>query len=392
LKARKGKVNIVTVTLNRASLEEACESVNQQTYSNWHHYVLGDGLLPTEYHSSKRSTLGFSTVLGAKEPGANMPNGTPNALLRWALKNLDLNDYVCFLDDDNKYESQYLEKMANVLNNNPDIGVVLCGAKDLRYKQNIDGYPELGRCDNSAFMIRSNLAKKIEFPYASMKKNVVQDYEYIRKCCQIYKWVNLPEKLLVFGNGLNKPPNRGQVMFLESWKLPQEAYGKAYNKQYQEALKILLNVISEYKFDAWSIRKVAEIYLILGDKKNAIKYFKLWEKLYKETENHHFAVDYMYSIYLKLIGKEYKGLLRDSIEERTKWQHKEPNALEHLYYLFLSYAFLEDSVKTQEYSDRIIKTKKKDLLWAYEDVAWNVRVFKDIIKVDIFDMRKFLNE
>lgn len=90
------KVSIVTVTLNRESLKNACESVDRQSFKDYHHYVLGDGVLPTEYENEKRSTLGFSTPLGAKEPGANMPNGTPNPLLRWAIKNIDLGDYLCF--------------------------------------------------------------------------------------------------------------------------------------------------------------------------------------------------------------------------------------------------------------------------------------------------------
>ena len=162
------KVSIVTVTLNRPSLKQACESVDRQTYKDYHHYVVGDGILPTEYENPQRSSLGFSVALGAKEPGANMPNGTPNPLLRWAIKNLDLGDYLCFLDDDNIYKDNYLEEMVKVLDENPDVGLVLCGAEDLRYEQNIDGYPELGRCDNSAFMVRRDIAKSIEFPHASM--------------------------------------------------------------------------------------------------------------------------------------------------------------------------------------------------------------------------------
>ena len=118
------KVSIVTVTLNRESLKNACESVDRQSFKDYHHYVLGDGVLPTEYENKKRSTLGFSTPLGAKEPGANMPNGTPNPLLRWAIKNIDLGDYLCFLDDDNIYKDDYLEKMVKILDENLNVGLV----------------------------------------------------------------------------------------------------------------------------------------------------------------------------------------------------------------------------------------------------------------------------
>ena len=173
---KKPLVTILTITLNRPSLKEACESVDKQTYKNYYHIVLGDGVLPTDYSSDKRMCLGFSKIMGATEPGANTPNGTPNPMQRWALKNIDLGDYVCFLDDDNTYEKDYLEKMVCALEHSK-ASVALCGANDYRYNQDIDGYPEDYRCDNSAFMARRHVVKDIEFPKASLDKNVVQDCE-----------------------------------------------------------------------------------------------------------------------------------------------------------------------------------------------------------------------
>lgn len=384
------KVSIVTVTLNRPSLKQACESVDRQTYKDYHHYVVGDGILPTEYENPQRSSLGFSVALGAKEPGANMPNGTPNPLLRWAIKNLDLGDYLCFLDDDNIYKDNYLEEMVKVLDENPDVGLVLCGAEDLRYEQNIDGYPELGRCDNSAFMVRRDIAKSIEFPHASMDKNVVQDCEYISLCCKNHKWKNLNKKLLVFGYGLNNPPSRGKIMYLESWKMPQEAFKLATQKNYEEAEKIFVKSINDCNTDAWSIRKLAELYMITNRKNDAMRYYKMWEELYLTEKKHHFAVDYSYAIYLKLIGADYKKLMEESTYEREKWKVAEPDALEHLYYLYLSYAFLGNQKKCDEYANIIISAGKDAVLWAYQDVAWNFEVYRDLFDVDYHLMADFL--
>lgn len=384
------KVSIVTVTLNRESLKNACESVDRQSFKDYHHYVLGDGVLPTEYENEKRSTLGFSTPLGAKEPGANMPNGTPNPLLRWAIKNIDLGDYLCFLDDDNIYKDDYLEKMVKILDENLDVGLVLCGAEDLRYEQNIDGYPELGRCDNSAFMVRSEIAKSIEFPHASMDKNVVQDCEYIKECCSKYKWKHIDDKLLIFGVGLNQPPKRGKIMYLESWKLPQEAFKHAYNKEYERAEKEFLKAINDCDTDAWTLRKLSELYLIINKKDLAMKYFKMWENLYLSEKEHHFAVDYSYSIYLKLTNQNYKDLLQSSIIEREKWREKEPESLEHYYYLYLSYAFMGNKEKCKEYEDIIISKGKDAVIWAYQDVSWNFLAYKDLFDVDYSKMSKFL--
>ena len=319
-----------------------------------------------------------------------MPNGTPNPLLRWAIKNLNLGEYLCFLDDDNVYKENYLEEMVKILDNNKNIGIVLCGAEDLRYGQNIDGFPELGRCDNSAFMVRSEIAKSIEFPYASLEKNVVQDCEYIKLCCEKTNWKNLDKKLLIFGFGLNQPPKRGKIMYLESWKLPQEAFKIAYSKDYNKAEKMFIKAIDDCNTDAWAIRKLAELYLIKKDKQSALKYFKMWEDLYLTTSDHHFAVDYSYSIYLKLINKNYKELLENSILEREKWKEKEPNSLEHYYYLYLSYAFLGNQAKCDEYEKVIISKGKEEVLWAYQDVAWNFLAFKDLFDVDFTNMSTFL--
>lgn len=384
------KVSIVTVTLNRPSLKEACESVDRQTFTDYHHYVLGDGVLPFEYENVKRSSLGFSTALGAQEPGANMPNGTPNPLLRWAIKNLDLGDYLCFLDDDNIYKDNYLEEMVKVLDTNPDVGLVLCGAQDLRYEQNIDGYPELGRCDNSAFMIRREIAKSIEFPHASMDKNVVQDCEYIGLCCEKTKWINLDKKLLVFGYGLNNPPSRGKIMYLESWKVPQEAFKLAVQKKYDNAEKMFLSSIKDCNTDAWSIKKLAELYMITNRKEKAMKYYKMWEDLYLTEYNHHFAVNYSYAIYLKLIGENYRDLMENSAIEREKCKDSEPEALEHLYYLYLTYAFLGNQSKCDEYANIIIEAGKEAVLWAYQDVTWNFLVYHDLFAVDYHLMKEFL--
>ena len=253
---KQPKVSIITVTLNRDSLKYACDSVDKQTYKNYYHFVLGDGVLPTDYSNDKRMCLGFSKVMGITEPGANMPNGTPNPMQRWALKNLDFGEYVCFLDDDNTYEPDYLEKMVNALESNTNVGVALCGATDLRYAQDIDGFPEDYRCDNSAFMARRHVVKDIEFPRASLDKNVVQDCEYIKLCSKKYGFVNVPFKLLNFGVADNLPPDRGQVFFLESWKQPQQAYELALNCEYDKALAILKEAVKDNKNDAWSLFKI----------------------------------------------------------------------------------------------------------------------------------------
>lgn len=379
----KKSITIITVTLNRPSLKEACLSVDSQTYTNWHHYVLGDGVLPSEFASPQRSTLGFSTALGATEPGANMLNGTPNPLLRWALNHIRLNDYVCFLDDDNQYLPTFLEKMANALNNNPEVGIVLCGAEDLRYSQQIDGYPEMARCDNSAFMVRREVARKFEFPYASLEKNVVQDYEYIKLCANSSGWIRVPEKLLLFGAGMNPPPKRGKVLFLESWKLGQQASELAYIGKYDDAEKLFYKALDYYAEDAWSWKKLAEMYLIQGKYGKADKAFQQWKRLFDKVDQNHVAAQFAYAQYLKHYGHKYKELMMQSLKKRQDLELREPEAYEHRCYILLSYLFLEDELNARIYLEKCMEINPHRILWAFKDVDWTIQAYKNDILINL---------
>lgn len=391
-----GRVTIITVTLNRASLIDACRSVDCQTYTDWHHIILGDGLLPSEYTKSpQRSVLGFSEALGATEPGANMRNGTPNPLLRWALNNLALSDYVCFLDDDNQYVPTYLEKMTAVLDANPEIGLVLCGAADLRYAQDIDGYPALGRCDNSAFMARCAVAKSITFPYASLDKDVVQDYEFIKALSERYSWKRIDEKLLIFGSGMNPPPDRGEVLFLESWKLAQQASQHGYAKEYELAEREFLYALSLYQNDAWSWRKLGELYLIQGRKKEADNAFRNWYNLYTKVDKDHYAVQYGYAVYLMYLGMPYCEVMRRSVLTRAEVEKKEcinDSLSYNTYYCMLSYLFMGDTEKARKYLAKCVAFDSERISWAFSDVAWTLAAYKEYIPVNIDDFVSIFSE
>jgi glycosyltransferase involved in cell wall biosynthesis len=368
-------VSIITVTLDRDSLKDACESVDRQIFRQWHHYVLGDGVLPRNYDSPQRSTLGFSKVMGITEPGANMPNGTPNPMLRWALQSLNLGRYVCFLDDDNLYKPEYLEKMVHALDNNPDVGMVLCGAEDLRYFQDIDGYPEAGHCDNSAFMARTGLASSIEFPHAFMGKNVEQDVEYIRLCVEQGGYVRIPEKLLIFGSGVNLPPKRGKHLFLESWKTPQEAYYLAYGGNLIKSTEMLRSALRLNQFDAWSAWKLFEIGSLMGNRDSARQMLDLWETMYLESGTTHYYNEFSYAVLLRYTGRPYREVLRSAEEKLANLMKIEDSAAEHFYTMAVFCLF---AGRVDEYTENLSKALRLnpgENFWAFRDAAWQFRIF-----------------
>lgn len=384
------KVTILTCTLNRPSLEAACKSIDKQTYTNWHHYVIGDGVQPLDVENDKRSTFGFSKPLGATEPSANMPNGTQNPLQRWALKHLDLGDYVCFLDDDNLYDDHFLEKMVQALENNPNVGIALCAADDQRYHQRMDGYPVVGRCDNSAFMLRGEYAKMIEFPYASLEKDCVQDCEFIIKCAEKFGWINVPETLLYYGVADNLPPERGKYLFLEGWKKPQRAYQLAYAGQYENALKLFIESIEELPIDAWSHWKLAEIYLMLGQNDLAKVYFDKWTEMYEKSGYENYATTVNLGIYNKHFHKEYKEYIIKGIEELKMIKNREPEVREHDYILALYYAYLNDEDTARKYLIEANKNNDDSEFWAIKELKWQFRIYRNDFSFDISSLEEML--
>ena len=308
------KVNIITVTLNRPSLIQACKSVDKQTYKNWHHFVLGDGVLPDELRHPNRSVFGFSHAYGKEEPGLNMPDGTPNPLQRWALNNLTLGDYFCFLDDDNVYDKDFIKKMVSVMEKHPDVGCVLCGVKDCRHFQNISGEPVLGKCDNSGAMFRTKLATTIEFPHASLNKNVIQDVEYIQKVSNRFGWKQLNEVLVTFGSAPNIPTVRGGIKMLSSWELPLFAFKKLKQNDIKNAIQDLLTSIQLDPLDGYALWRLAEAHAVSDNLKETKKCMKKWIKLAEKSHcfSHHF-ITFCYALALKVLNLPTKNFFKKAI-------------------------------------------------------------------------------
>lgn len=317
-------VNIITVTLNRPSLIKACNSVDKQTYKNWHHYVIGDGILPNELINSKRSVFGFSRPYGKEEPGMNMPDGTPNPIQRWALKHLQLNDFFCFLDDDNIYDDHFIEKMVKKLKSEKSKGCVLCKVLDKRHLQDIQGKPEAGNCDNSGAMFRKKVADTIIFPFASMNKNVTQDVEFIQLVAKKFGWCNLPEKLVVFGDSPNLPTVRGGIKLLESWEVPINAFHKMKNGKLKEAITDLKKSIEIDPMDCWSIWRLAEAYAVNNKIKQSKQLLKDWISLVDKTNsiNHHY-IFFCYGFAKEVLGEDGSKIYEKALKSIKTYNYEQ---------------------------------------------------------------------
>lgn len=109
-------------TYNRPNLiQEAIYSVLSQTYKNWELFILHDGPIVREYKTFSDNRIHFSCY---KERTAS-PAILRNILLDKAL--FTNADYICFLDDDDAFHPEYMEKMADTLQESPEFDAVYCG-------------------------------------------------------------------------------------------------------------------------------------------------------------------------------------------------------------------------------------------------------------------------
>lgn len=378
----KERVSIISVTLNRHSLKEACESVNIQTFKDWHHYVIGDGVLPQDYLHQQRSSFGFSRALGAEEPGANMPDGTPNPLQRWALKKLDLGEYVCFLDDDNQYSPTFLMEMIQSLEKHLDKGVALCAVDDRRHGQVIDGFPMYPRCDNSGAMYRMEVAKTIEFPHASMDKNVIQDCEYIECCAAKFGWVQVPLKLVTFGNAPNFPPSRGGLKLLESWEIPIKAQEKIQQGNIYDGIIQLEEIVKHDRLDAWSIWSLAEGYILLGETNKCYETLRKWKTLvieYDTFKNQHWIL-FCFGICQSLLdGGNLSTFALKSLEHAKAQKANDQGSLYIAYSCALYKVFSlknTDSITINEYKS--ILRKDKSRTFYFKNAFWKLTILSKL--------------
>lgn len=142
-------VSVVIPTHNRADLlPRAVESVLNQTYSNLEVIVVSDGSTDATEDIVKRYSnsdsrvrfIGYSPAKGgnvARNTGIEASKG----------------DYIAFLDDDDEWLPEKLQKQVNLLDNNDAIGLVYTGAHIIYVKEKVEY--------NSTSKERGNLKTRI---------------------------------------------------------------------------------------------------------------------------------------------------------------------------------------------------------------------------------------
>lgn len=128
----QSKVSVIIPTYNRLSLlKKAMESVLTQTYTNFEIVVVDDGSSDgTREYLLPLNDQRIKSVLLDTNKGANAAR---NAGIRKADGR-----YIAFLDDDDEWLSDKLEKQVNIFKHNNDVGIVYSTAVIMLVNENIE--------------------------------------------------------------------------------------------------------------------------------------------------------------------------------------------------------------------------------------------------------------
>ena len=232
------KVSIIIPTYNQSQyLEEAVESVLNQTYKNIEIIIVDDGSTdntPEVIKSFDNKIIYIQQknkgASGARNTGIKKANG----------------QYIAFLDSDDLWLKNKLEKQIKFIQNNPEIGLLGTGCyqmidiNKMIYKKIFPAKNEILQKDlikynpfiQSSVMIKKDVFNSIGLYDEKFKES--EDYDLWLRIAQKYKVANLEQALVTkkyYAEGLSKHKDNKQLYFALKAKnnaIKRGQYSKLY--------------------------------------------------------------------------------------------------------------------------------------------------------------------
>lgn len=269
-------VSILTITYNRASLIHRCiESIQKQTYTNYEHIIV-DGASTDD---TEKVVKGYCDPhikyikLAEKGPQVQMKAGSLAAKGK----------YVTFLDDDDEYLPEKIEKQVRFIEALPeDYGLIYCWMsyfnndepdKVIRiHATKLRGY--VGEttpvkplvCGTPTLMIRRNVFEEYGGTFNDSIGIIMSDWELVARITQKYKVDYIPESLV------KVYVNHGHA------RLTTDFYQEKAKKSlyfHQHFLSFFADVFDKNPKSAYyHYHQLCDAYIKLKDKKNAWKYYR----------------------------------------------------------------------------------------------------------------------
>ena len=266
-------VSIITITYNRCDLIHRCiESIQKQTYQNYEHIII-DG---NSSDSTEKVVLSYNDShivyrkLETRGPEVQMRAGSKIARGK----------YISFLDDDDEYLPNKIEKQVNFFETLPnDYGLIYCwmtyydsktGNKVYEHSNTLRGdvsdiSVEMPRvCGTPTLMVRKDVFEKVGGTFNDNIGVVMSDWELVARICQITKVDYIPESLVrVY---VNHSHARLSIDFYSD----RARKGIIYHNHFLTNFKNNFERVPKYA--KYHYYQLAKYYIDLKDRKMALQY------------------------------------------------------------------------------------------------------------------------
>ena len=245
------KVAVVTPTIGAETLAQCIESVQNQTYQDLTHYVFLDGvehyekIHPILYESSGKRTI--QTV----ELEENVGKGWYGHRVYAACSFLVNADVICYLDEDNWFEPNHVEKLVEVLEEGNDWAYSLRKIYDKEgnyiCEDNCESLgkwpvyfnPSVFHIDTSSFAVRRDVATRIGHAWYGQWGADRQFFGFLKQHYTKHQCSN--EYSLCYRLDGN-PKSVTKEFFEEGNKVLEEKYGKNFPWLQREKLHVISEV------------------------------------------------------------------------------------------------------------------------------------------------------
>ena len=194
-------VSIIVPCYNQAQyLDEALQSLLNQTFTDWECIIVNDG--------STDTTEGVALKWETKDPRFTyiyQENGGVSSARNLGIEKAKA-EFILTLDADDKYEASFLEKAMTVLVDNPEIGIVSSWGRYFTNEKQLQIYKLMGKStvdflfQNAA--IGTSLFRKVCWEqvggYDENPENGLEDWEFYLRVCALGWNVHIIEEVLFF--------------------------------------------------------------------------------------------------------------------------------------------------------------------------------------------------
>jgi len=199
VKTEKTLISIVIPTYNRPELlKKAIQSVLDQTYTNFEIIIIDDS--STKDNEKNIKSFNKKNIIYIKNKTRKGGGYSRNIGIKKAK-----GEFIAFLDDDDEWMPQKLEKQLKAFNS-PKLGIVVCYSLDKRYDrvriskppENVDHkylLKSFNLSSTSTYMVKKETLDKVG--YFDTKLPSAQEYDLALRITKYYTVKTVPEILMI---------------------------------------------------------------------------------------------------------------------------------------------------------------------------------------------------